>query len=163
MPVNKNSPDTAYGTQYFAGINSTFSTIFNFDVPASYAGKTCSLEFLLPNKQDLETSTYTISGSGAIDFEQLSGVASAATTYNNAPKVAKDLGTFTITPGSSTIVASGACAAGTTVSYELVAEGTTALYYFQGKSFYFIEHAGSYTNSPNDYNPSALGLYIVAC
>jgi len=39
---------------------------------------------------------------------------------------------FTVTSGSSTIVASGPCAAGTRVSYELKAEGNTELYYFQG-------------------------------
>jgi len=145
VPVNKNSPNTAYGTQYFAGVNSTYSTIFNFDIPASYAGKQCSLEMLLPNKKDLVTSDYTMSGSGNIDFQQLAAPASQSTTYATQPKVAKDLGVFPITPGSATIVASGPCAAGMTVSYELVAQDSTALYFFE------------------DYNPAALGLFIVAC
>jgi len=145
VPVCAAAPNTAYGTQYFAGVNSTCSTIFNFDIPASYAGKTCSVEFLLPNKKDLVTSDYTMSGSGAIDFQMLEGPASQKTSYSNQPKMSKDLGVFPITPGSSTVVATGPCAAGMTVSYELVAKDSTALYYFQ------------------DYNPAALGLYVVAC
>ncbi|GAM86904.1 hypothetical protein ANO11243_049250 [Dothideomycetidae sp. 11243] len=43
VPVSSSSPNTAYGTQYFGTINSTVSSIFNFDIPASYAGKTCSV------------------------------------------------------------------------------------------------------------------------
>ena len=72
---------------------------------------------------------------------------------------------FTVTSGSSTIVASGPCAAGTTVSYELTAEGTTELYYFQG--MLTVIHATSVLEfeltDMIDWNPSAIGLYIVEC
>lgn len=145
VPVSSTSPNTAYGTQYFATISSDTSTIFNFDVPSSYAGKTCNLIFLLPEHDQLETSSYTSSGNGEIDFKQLSGVASSSTTYNNQPSVAKDLGDFDITVGSSTLVESFACPAGETVSYELSAVGDTYLHLFQ------------------DWNPSPLGLYITYC
>jgi hypothetical protein len=144
IPVSSAKPTTAFGTSYFGSINSTFSSIYNFDIPASFAGKTCSLEFFLPNKP-LITSDYTFSGTGAIDFALLKGPATQSTTFANAPAVAKDLGTFTITPGSSTVVVSGPCAPGTVVSYELTAKDSTALYYFQ------------------DYNSPAIGLYVVEC
>jgi len=163
VPVSSAHPDTAYGTQYFAGVNSTFSTIFNFDLPASSAGKTCTLEFLLPNAKDLVTSSYTMSGTGGIDFKQLASPATQATTFANQPAVAKDLGSFTVTSGSSTIVASGPCAAGTRVSYELTAEGNTELYYFQGMlndASYIVKLRLTH---PLDWNPSAIGLYIVEC
>ncbi|KAG9816487.1 hypothetical protein KCV05_g20465, partial [Aureobasidium melanogenum] len=53
IPVNKNSPSTSYGTQYDAYLSSSNSTIFNFDIPSSYAGKQCTVIFLLPNKSQL--------------------------------------------------------------------------------------------------------------
>lgn len=109
------------------------------------AGHTCSLEFLFPTQAELETSSFTFSGTGAISFEQLASPATQSTSYSNAPAVSKQLGSFTVTPGTSTIIASGPCAAGQTVSYELVAQGNTALNYFQ------------------DYNPSPIGLYVVEC
>lgn len=75
VPVSSASPDTAYGTGYNGIVNSTVSTIFNFDIPSSYSGKTCSLVFLFPLQSQLETSSYTFSGNGAIDFKQLGSVA----------------------------------------------------------------------------------------
>ena len=75
VPVSSTSPNTAYGTGYNGIVNSTVSTIFNFDIPSSYSGKTCSLVFLFPLQSQLETSSYTFSGNGAIDFKELSSVA----------------------------------------------------------------------------------------
>jgi len=145
VPVSSSSPSTAVGTSYFGTVSSETSTIFNFDFPASYSGKTCNLIFLLPEHADLETSSYTSSGTGEIDFKQLSSTASASTTYDNQPSVAKDLGNFDINVGSSTLIESFACPAGEAISYELSAVGDTYLYFFQ------------------DWNPSPLGLYVTVC
>ncbi|RDW82483.1 hypothetical protein BP6252_03595 [Coleophoma cylindrospora] len=147
IPVSSETPDTAAGTQYFGTISGNTSTIFNFDIPSSYAGQTCNLIFLLPLQSQLETSSYTFSGTGSIDFSQLSSAASSATTFDNAPSVESDLGTFTLTEGSSTLIKSFSCDAfaGTTATYEMSAVGDTYLYYFQ------------------DWNPSPLGIYITVC
>lgn len=145
VPVSSTSPDTAYGTQYFGTISPNVSTIFNFDIPTSYTGKTCNLIFLLPLQSQLETSSYEFSGTGGVEFEQLSSPATTSTTYNNAPSVSSDLGEFTLTEGSSTLISSFACQAGKTVAYEAKAVGNTDLYFFQ------------------DYNPSPLGMYITVC
>ncbi|RQM05652.1 hypothetical protein DH86_00003451 [Scytalidium sp. 3C] len=145
VPVSSSTPNTPAGTSYNGIISSNTSTIFNFDIPQTYSGKTCSLIFLLPQKSQLETSSYTYSGSGSIDFAQLSGPATQSTTWNNAPKVSNDFGTFTITQGSSTLVKSFQCPAGQTVTYELSAKGDTDLNYFQ------------------DWNPSPIGLYVTPC
>jgi hypothetical protein len=145
VPVSSTSPNTAYGTQYFGTISSNVSTIFNFDIPSSYGGHTCNLIFLLPLQSQLETSSYEFSGTGGVDFEQLSAAATTSTTYDNAPSVSADLGDFTLTEGSSTLISSFACPAGETVAYEAKAVGDTYLYFFQ------------------DYNPSPLGLYITVC
>nr|XP_001401749.2 GPI anchored cell wall protein [Aspergillus niger CBS 513.88] len=145
VPINSSTPDTAYGTQYFGTVSSTVSTIFNFDIPSSDSGKTCSLIFLFPTKDQLETSDYTFSGDGKIDFSQLESAASESTTYNNAPGVKQDYGDFTVSPGNSYLISTFSCPAGQTVSYEMKEAGSTYLNFFE------------------DYNPSPLGLYITVC
>jgi hypothetical protein len=145
VPVNSSSPSTAYGTQYFGDISASVSTLFNFDIPTSYSGKTCSLVFLLPLRSQLETSSYDFSGNGGVDFAQLSSAVTLTTTYDSVPNLEKDLGAFALTEGSSTLVDTFTCPAGETLSYEMSAVGNTDLYYFQ------------------DWNPSPLGLYITYC
>ncbi|OQD70565.1 hypothetical protein PENDEC_c022G04849 [Penicillium decumbens] len=145
IPVNSASPDTASGTSYNGTVSSTVSTIFNFDIPKAYSDQTCSLVFLFPKKADLETSSYNFSGDGKIDMSKLSGVASESTSYNNAPSVAQDLGTITISPGNSYVVSTFACPAGKTIAYEMKNAGSTYLNYFE------------------DWNPSPLGLFITTC
>lgn len=144
VPVSSAHPTTAYGTSYNGVFNATTSSIFNFDIPSTVTG-TCSLVFLWPNQSSLVTSSYTTSGSGDIQVQQLATVATQATTYATVGAVAANLGAFYVYPGTSTVVSSGKCAAGKTVSYEVSATGSFALSYFQ------------------DYNPSAIGLYIVEC
>jgi hypothetical protein len=144
IPVSSSSPNTAAGTSYNGEISSTTSSIFNFDIPTSYTG-TCSLIFLFPEQKDLETSSYTFSGPGTVDFAQLNTVATQSTTYANQGSVKTDFGVKTVTPGTSTVITSFACPAGQAVSYELSSVGGTSLTYFQ------------------DYNPSPIGLYITSC
>ena len=64
VPINSTAPNKAYGTGYNSTASGTVSSIFNFDIPQSYAGKTCSLEFLFPTQDQLETSAYEFSGPG---------------------------------------------------------------------------------------------------
>ncbi|KAJ6095582.1 hypothetical protein N7486_006328 [Penicillium sp. IBT 16267x] len=145
IPINSSTPDTAYGTQYFGTVSETVSTLFNFDIPSSYEGSTCNLVFMFPEKADLETSDYTFSGNGMIDFSKLSEVASSSTTYDNAPSVSENLGDITISAGNSYVVSTFSCPAGETIAFEMSEAGTTDLYWF------------------NDWNPSPLGLFITKC
>jgi len=146
VPVNSASPDTAYGTQYFGNISSTVSTIFNFDIPASYSGKTCSLVFLFPEKADLETSDYTFNNEGGLVSHVLKTTATSSTTYANAPAFALENGSIpSLVSGNSYVISSDSCPGGETVSFELSASGGADLYFFE------------------DYNPSPLGLYVRAC
>lgn len=145
IPVDSDSPDTAHGTRFNGTVTSTISSIFNFDIPQSDSGKSCSLVFLFPKKEDLETSSYSFTGDGKIDIAKLSAVASTKTTYNNAPSVADDLGDITISPGGSYVVSTFSCPAGQAISFEMKNAGSTELNYFQ------------------DYNPAPLGLYITVC
>jgi hypothetical protein len=136
IPINSASPNTVYGTSYNGTITSTMSSIFNFDVPSSYSGKSCSLIFLFPDQQDLQTSSFSFSGDGKIDFSSLSSVATTSTDYANAPGVKTDYGVTTVAPGNSYSITTFSCPAGQAVSFELKNAGTTNLNYFQ------------------DYNPS---------
>jgi hypothetical protein len=145
LPISSEKPDVPQGTSYFGEVSSTTSTIFNFDIPAEYAGKQCTLVFMFPEKKDLTTSDYTMSGSGSLGCSELSSVASQSTSYSNAPSVAKDLGDVAVQPGNSYVVATGDCKAGTTQSIELSSKGGLALHFFQ------------------DYNPSPLGLFMTSC
>lgn len=123
----------------------TSLAIFNFDIPSSYEDVTCTTIFLFPELADLETSSYTFSGSGDIVFSELSTYATEETTYNTAPSVSSVLDTIAIQSGNSYVVASGSCAAGSTVSIELSSQNGLSLEFFE------------------DWNPSSLGLYITAC
>ena len=146
VPVDAANPDKAYGTQYNGTINSKVSTIFNFDIPASYAGKTCSTVFLFPQLDQLETSSYSFNDKGGFTIAVLNGVADESTTYANAPAVAKQIGQVdALKRGSSYTLSQDSCPAGTRVSFEVTATGGLDLSFFE------------------DYNPSPLGLYVRAC
>ena len=164
VPVDSSKPDNAPGTSYNGTISSSKTTLYNFDIPQSYESKTCSLVFLFPKKEDLETSDYSFSGDGKIDIAKLSKPASESTTSSNMPSVSQDLGQITISPGNSYVVSTFSCPAGETVAYEMKDAGDTNLHFFQ------------------DYNPSpyvfprrvevsehlltcdfSLGLYITTC
>ena len=146
VPVDAANPDKAYGTQYNGTINSKVSTIFNFDIPASYAGKTCSTVFLFPQLDQLETSSYSFNDKGGFTIAVLNGVADESTTYANAPAVAKQIGQVdALKRGSSYTLSQDSCPAGTRVSFEVTATGGLDLSYFQ------------------DTNPSPLGLFVRVC
>ena len=146
VPVNKDSPTTAGDTSYNGTFSSTVSSIFNFDIPESDSGKTCSLVFLLPTQSELSTSAFSLSGIGGLDVAQLKTPATEQTSYSTISAVESDLGGPTsVTPGNEYIISSGSCAAGQTVSYEVSATGSLALNYFQ------------------DSNAAAIGFYITVC
>jgi hypothetical protein len=145
VPVDSQMPDTAYGTSYNGKVDSHICSIFNFDIPSSYSGKTCTVVFLFPEQKDLETSSYTVSGSGQCTVSQLKSPASQQTTWSNQPAKDSDLWSGSFEPGNSYTISSGDCAAGQTVSYEICSSGDYSLEYFQ------------------DYNPSPIGLYVREC
>lgn len=131
VPVSSANPDKVYGNSYNGRLTrSDIRTLFNFDIPTSYAGKTCSLVFLFPRQDQLITSAYSINGDGNVGFASLGGVATQETTHNNAPGVGQDYGVFNLAPGNSYRVATFDCPAGTTQSYSMTARETD-FHYFQ--------------------------------
>ncbi|KAF2722486.1 hypothetical protein K431DRAFT_211176, partial [Polychaeton citri CBS 116435] len=145
VPVSSSQPDHAYGTQYNATVNSGTSTIFNFDIPQDYHGRTCSIIFLLPEQSQLETSAYDFSGTGSLTFQELSVPADQQTTYNSLPSSRRQLNSIPIQSGNSYVVTSESCQAGQTESILVGSQGGLKLSFFQ------------------DWNPAALGLFITSC
>ncbi|MCJ1338889.1 hypothetical protein MMC09_004178 [Bachmanniomyces sp. S44760] len=147
IPVSNTQPSTAFGTSYNGIIDASTSSIFNFDIPSSDVGKTCTLVFLFPEQSQLSTSAFSFSGSGGLNVSLLESPATEQTTYDTVSSV-KDTfvnGPGDIQPGNEYVIASGNCPAGERVGYEVSATGSLALKYFQ------------------DSNPSPIGLYIVIC
>lgn len=145
VPVDSSKPDSAPGTSYNGTISESKTTLYNFDIPQSYESKTCSLVFLFPKQEDLETSAFTFSGDGKIDFAKLQSTVKESTSYSNMPSVEKDYGVTTVSPGNSYTISTFECPAGESVAYEMKNAGSTYLDFFE------------------DYNPSPLGLYITTC
>ncbi|KAI0474961.1 ubiquitin 3 binding protein But2 [Xylariaceae sp. FL0804] len=102
---------------------------------------------MLPTQAQLETSSFTLSGSSAaVDFARLDAAVSGdSTTFASLPGVAADYGTKTLVPGSAYTLESFACpVGGGTVAVEMSnAAGADT-------SFRFFE----------DYNPCPIGLFI---
>ncbi|KAG5984510.1 hypothetical protein E4U55_004503 [Claviceps digitariae] len=145
IPVDKSNPDKAYGTSFFGEVTSSISSIFNFDIPASDSGKTCTLVFLFPEQSQLQTSSYSLSGEGNIAFSILNSPVSTSTTWNDKPGKESVYGIAALTPGNSYSIATFPCPAGQAISVELDNSANTNLRYFQ------------------DYNPAPIGLYITKC
>lgn len=145
IPVDSSQANAALGSSYNGTITKTVNSIYNFDILEFTRGKTCSLVFLFPKQSQLETSSYTFSGRGGIDFRLLSSIATTLTTYNSSPLVKTDYGVVKVAPGTSNNIATFACPTDTTISFELSASENTTLTYFQKQG------------------PSPIGLYITIC
>ena len=146
VPVNKDQPDAPGGSSYNGTISPSVSSIFNFDIPSSDTGKTCSLVFLLPIQSDLTTSAFSLSGSGGFDVARLTGPATEQTSYNTAPSILQDVGgPISVTPGNEYVIHSEDCSAGDRIGFKVSATGTLNLNYFQ------------------DLNPSPIGFYVTVC
>ncbi|KAI7968149.1 hypothetical protein EIK77_010319 [Talaromyces pinophilus] len=131
IPIDSSSPNKAAGTSFNGTVTSTISSIFNFDFLPSSANKQCSLVFLFPTQDKLETSAFTFSGDGAIRFLELQEPASSSTSFSNAPQVKADFGVTNVSPGHTFTIATFACPVGQTVAFELKNAGSTSLDFFE--------------------------------
>ncbi|GIZ37467.1 hypothetical protein CKM354_000091200 [Cercospora kikuchii] len=147
IPISSEESSKAFGTQYNATISSSKSTIFSFDIPADYSEKTCSVVFLFPKQEDLETSAFTFNGQGSINFSELSAGVTEKTSKDTAPSKKQNLGRVkNVQPGQEgRVISTGKCEAGKTIAVQAEGEGGLELEFFQ------------------DWNPSPIGVYITAC
>ena len=147
IPVSKNTPDQASGAStYIPEINPSTSDIFNFDIPSDYAGKKCSLVFMLPLNSQMTTSSFNLTGSGGLTFAQLKHPVTEQTTYNTVGETVRDYTSIPdLQPGNTYVVGVEECPAGDKVGILVKATGSLDLRYFQ------------------DFNPRAIGLYYTLC
>ncbi|KAK8075477.1 hypothetical protein PG997_010140 [Apiospora hydei] len=171
IPVDRSNPSKAYGPSLLGQITQNFSTVFNVDIPASYAGKSCKVFFSLPTMEQLSSSngteTYYLSGSGGVAFSRMANPATMGTTWEDifggdentglfsssnsssggSLGGATALGQTTLTPGYTYVVDRFACPAGQTLTYLITEpdEEDTYLVYIQGDV------------------PVALGLFMSTC
>jgi glucan endo-1,3-beta-D-glucosidase len=143
VPISTAEPQKSHGSVYSPLISDSVSTIFNFDIPQAYAGKTCSLFFFFPEQKELKTSSYKFSGKGLASFDVV-GQTERGTTCANRPVKHAHLNDVPVRPGTTYWIADHKCTPGT-VGFEMSGSGGFALEYFQ------------------DYNPAPIGLYVRAC
>ena len=130
VPVSSTSPNSPAGTSLNGKITPNVDSLYLFDVPKSYAGQTCALIFMLPKKSELQTSSYTMTGSGSIAIDKLDQNISIETTWSSKGS-SEHIGDVTLSAGGSYTIATFACAAGQQVSYQISSVGGTDLEYFQ--------------------------------
>ncbi|KAK7518290.1 ubiquitin 3 binding protein But2 C-terminal domain-containing protein [Phyllosticta citriasiana] len=150
VPVNSSAPSTAYGTQYNGTLSSTTCTTYNFDIPTNYSSSaTCTLEFLFPHQDELETSAFEFSAGssddGTVEFSRLSAPVDQSTAWDSVPDVQNVYGEWAVRPGNGYVVASAACTPGQTFGVKACSKGGLELNYFQ------------------DWNPSPIGLFVRSC
>lgn len=149
VPINSSAPSAAYGTQYNGTLSSTTCTTYNFDIPTNYSSSaTCTLEFLFPHQEDLETSAFEFSAGsddGSVEFSRLSAPVDQTTAWDSVPDVQSVYGSWAVRPGNGYVLASGACTPGQTFAVKACSEGGLELNYFQ------------------DWNPSPIGLFVRRC
>ncbi|KAK7914970.1 hypothetical protein PG985_012673 [Apiospora marii] len=177
IPVDRTNPSKAYGPTFLGQLTLNFSTLFNVEIPAAYAGKSCKVFFSFPTLAQLAgsngTESYYFAGSGGVAFARLGKAAALDTTWadvfgdsggtassnnnNNGSDSngggsslgggATPLGQTEISPGHSYVVDRFACPAGSTLTY-LITEP-------EGADTYLVY-------LQNDV-PVALGLFMSVC
>jgi hypothetical protein len=142
IPVDSSKPEESYHTSFNGTAHGSVSTIFNFDIPASSAGKTCSLDFLFPEQHQLETSAFSMTGSGEVEFSLLESACTQGDSYETKPKTSEVIGTWKMSAGNAYHMSESPCPYSSTVAIEMKAVGDTCFNYFQ------------------DSNPCPIGLYV---
>ena len=167
VPVDRANPTVPYGPSFFGQISPNASTLFNFDIPQSDAGRRCTLFFAFPPVADLDPSTYTFTDTDhdgpnddiTVDFALLDAPATAFTTFDTVPGIAADLGALTLCPGNTYAVSSFPCPAGQRISFAMresqppEGEGGGGSYQYPDACLYYFQ----------DILPSPFGLYVSKC
>ncbi|KAI9657308.1 MAG: hypothetical protein M1821_002988 [Bathelium mastoideum] len=147
VPVSQKKPDTAYGTVYSPKVSpNDFCTIFNLHIPPWAHHKACTLEFLFPRREQLETSSFTYNGPGHFTFTGFpEGTgARAHTTWNTRPRNGRTAPRV-LEPGNAYTIYSGSCDVGRGQTLEvsgMMCSNDTSFQYFQ------------------DFNPCPIGIYV---
>ncbi|OJD36808.1 gpi anchored cell wall protein [Diplodia corticola] len=141
IPVDADKPDFAPGTSLFGTVSNSTKSYFNFDIPSEYEGKTCTVKFLFPQQEQLETSSFELKGSGKVMVGWTKEV-SNSTSFKIAPKCPKQV-TGTFSPGHSYQLGEAECEPGV-MGFVIQGASDTYFRWFQ------------------DFNPCPIGLYLTA-
>jgi len=131
VPVDDSKPETALGVSYEGVVSPTVSSLFNFDIPASYAGKNCNVVLLFPDGSQQWQPAATFKTPGGITVQQLTTPASTTMTYANVPK-GQIVGSVShLEAGHGYTISTGPCAAGKTLGYRIDSADGLDLQFFQ--------------------------------
>ncbi|EHY59238.1 hypothetical protein HRR83_001492 [Exophiala dermatitidis] len=147
IPISSSNPTTAYPNTFVPNITAgDISDIFDFDIPESRVGQTCTIQFLFPRLDQLKTSFFQLRGFGTYSFSMSAlgvGAVEGNTTFDNRPLPAYVHGfpkAVSMQPGNAYEIGSTICVAGrismTMSSFD------SSLAWFQ------------------DFNPCPMGLFI---
>ncbi|EEH47039.1 hypothetical protein PABG_11168 [Paracoccidioides brasiliensis Pb03] len=128
IPIDSTAPDKALGTSYNGTATPTISSIFNFDIPSSSKGMSCSLWFLFPQRN------FLFKGDGAVKFSRLAKAATTNTSFANAPALKDQLLERKLSPGGNSNVTNFECPAAEKIAFRMDSVGSTELSYFQDSS-----------------------------
>ncbi|KAI0121072.1 ubiquitin 3 binding protein But2 C-terminal domain-containing protein [Xylariales sp. AK1849] len=157
VPIDRASPDKAYGSTLYGQVSPNASTIFNFAITPSDAGRSCKVFFSFPSRYALaqvSSSDFYFSGDGSVLFSRLGGPADLGTTWNGllgsgsvVGAGMRTLGALRLSPGNTYVLETFDCPAGQTVTYMMSEPvgGDTCLVYLQ------------------DWIPTEIGMFISTC
>jgi glucan endo-1,3-beta-D-glucosidase len=130
VPIDWYNVDNIIGNRYIAQISSSHSTLFSFDLPFEYQGKTCNLVFYVPPESDEWWHPWHLSTPGGIMFSQLENPVTALTSSGNVGS-SWPVGAVNSLESGGHLINSAPCEAGKTVGYRADALGSLDLQYFQ--------------------------------
>ncbi|KAK9802312.1 putative Ubiquitin 3 binding protein But2 C-terminal domain-containing protein [Seiridium cardinale] len=115
IPLDRANPDKPYGPTLYGQVSANASTLFNFDIPASDAGKSCKVFFSMPSLAALQSGqsgSYYFTGDGSVVFSQMGAMANPGTTYNDVAlgRIGRrDLGAIKMSPGNNYVIETFDC------------------------------------------------------
>lgn len=132
IPVDRANPSKMSGTGYNAQLSPAISSILQYEIKPSAAGKTCSLVFYMPPVfQYPEMSPAKLRSPGGINISRVSSPI-------NGDVRAMDIGTASavgtipaLEPGHLYNIASGPCEAGQRINYQFDSIGGLDITWFQ--------------------------------
>ena len=129
MPIDATAPAAQLGNGFVAFVSATKSTLFNFDVPAAFRGRTCSLVLVLP--APALPAVFSLTAPGGLRLSALTTPAVATDSWASAP-VGYPVGSVEgVQPNNTYSFASAVCPFGSTVSYRLDSVGGLNLTWFE--------------------------------
>jgi hypothetical protein len=133
IPLKKNSPDQAFGTQTSGEISQAVWTEVSFDVPSNVDANICRINFHI-NTNPSKNAPRTLSGDAPYTFliyRMLTDINQDTDSWNSHPKTTNYVATVTLTPGGGVTLLDGwfQCPMGDVAQFLLTPVGSRAFKY----------------------------------